>query len=125
MKFTHYLMDYLRDEDGIPLESKKMMQQRITWDYDEMNRIYTDVLGYQPEVYTIMHANTLFNNMNPAVEEVNLENIYKYFKLMFNRKGSCYNDKDDSIYNLTRLQVQPDWTGDNLMAEIEKSVQGR
>ena len=125
MRYTHYLMDYLRDEDDIPLESKKQMQQRITWDYDEMNRIYTDVLGYQPEVYMIMRANTLLNNMNLAVEEINLKNIYKYFKLMFNREELCYNSKDDSIYNLTRMQVQPDWAADRLLAEIEENVRER
>lgn len=124
-KYTHYLMDYLRDEDGIPLESKKQMQQRITYDYDEMNRVYASILGYQPQVYMIMHANTLFNNMNDAVEEINLRNIYKNFKLMFNREGQCYNSRSCSIYNLTRLQVKPDWTSDKLLLEIEKNAEGR
>lgn len=125
VSYTHYLMDYLRDEDGIPLESKKQMQQRITLDYDEMNRIYEDILGYQPDAYMIMHANALFNNMNPAVEEINLENIFKYFKLMFNREGSCSNTKEDSIYNLTRLRVKPGWTGDRLLLEIDRNIEGR
>lgn len=119
MRFTHYLMDYLRDEDDIPLESKKQMQQRITYDYDEMNRIYTSVLGYQPKAYMIMHANALFTNMNPAVEEINLQNIYRHFSLLFNRDVSCFNSKIDSIYNLTRLQVQPGWTEERLLMEIE------
>jgi hypothetical protein len=125
IKYTHYLMDYLRDDDGIPLESKEQMKQRITWDYDEMNRIYKDDLGYQPEVYMIMHANTLFSNMNPAVEEINLSNIYKHFILMFNRQGLCFNSKGDSVYNLTRVQVQPDWTVERLLTEIELNVHKR
>lgn len=123
IQYTHYLMDYLRDENGIPIESKKQMEERITYDYDEMNKIYKDVLGYQPKVYMIMHAGSIFNNMNAAVQEINLKNIYKYFDIMFARKESSYNTKNDSIYNLTRLQVNPDWTGDMLISQIKKDIQ--
>lgn len=122
MQYTHYLMDYLRDENGIPLESKKQMEERITYDYDEMNKVYKDVLGYQPKIYMIMHAGSIFNNMNTAVQEANLKSIYKYFDIMFARKGSGYNTKNDSIYNLTSLEVNPDWTGDMLISQIKKDM---
>lgn len=117
--YTHYLMDYLRDVDGVPTESKEEMEERINWDYDKMNEIYTESLGYNPKAYMIMHANKINGNMNEAVEDVNLENIYKYFEVLFNREGSCYNTYSDSIYDLTRMQVGSDWSVNKLLMEIE------
>ncbi len=119
LEYNHYLMDYLRDEYGVPIESKSEMQERITWDYEQMYRIYMKSLGYQPDIYMIMHGNSIFENMNSAVEKVNLENVYKYFKIMFNREESCYNTSKDSMYNLTRMQVKPNWSVNKLLMEIE------
>lgn len=117
--YTHYLMDYLRDVDGVPTESKEEMEERINWDYDKMNEIYTESLGYNPKAYMIMHANKINGNINEAVEAINLENIYKYFNILFNREGSCYNTYSDSIYDLTRMQVGSDWSVNKLLMEIE------
>lgn len=117
--YTHYLMDYLRDVDGVPTETKEEMRDRINWDYDKMNEIYTESLGYNPKAYMIMHANKINGNMNEAVETANLENIYKYFDVLFNREGSCYNTYSDSVYDLTRMQVGSDWSVNKLLMEIE------
>lgn len=120
-KFTynHYLMDYLRDEYGVPTETKEEMINRINWDYDKINEVYTKYLGYLPKTYTIMHSGSLGVNMNDAVEKVNYENIYKYFDVLFNREGNCYNTYNDSLYNLTRMQVGADWSVNKLLMEIE------
>lgn len=118
-EYNHYLMDYLRDVDGLPLETKSEMIDRINWDYSKMNEIYNKELGYNPKVYMIMHANALNQDMNDAVEAVNLENINKYFKILFNREGSCYNTYSDSLYDLTRMQVGADWSVNKLLLEIE------
>lgn len=117
--YTHYLMDYLRDVDGVPTETREEMRDRINWDYDKMNEIYTENLGYNPKAYMIMHANNINGNMNEAVETANLENIYKYFDVLFNREGSCYNTYSDSVYDLTRMQVGSDWSVNKLLMEIE------
>ncbi|MGL4912348.1 MAG: polysaccharide deacetylase family protein [Romboutsia sp.] len=117
--YTHYLMDYIRDEDGIPLETKEEMRDRINWDYSQMDKIYNEAIGYNPKAYMIMHSNKLNENMNSAVEAVNLENIYKNFEILFNREGSCYNTYSDSLYDLTRMQVGADWSVNKLLMEIE------
>lgn len=119
VEYNHYLMDYLRDQDGVPTESKQEMINRISWDYDQMNEIYTNALNNSVKPYMIMHANSLFGNMNDAVEKVNLEKIYEYFPLLFNREGSCYNTDETSLYNLTRMQVGADWSVNKLLMEIE------
>lgn len=119
-EYNHYLMDYLRDQDGIPVESKLEMIDRITWDYDQMNEIYTEKLTFPVQAYAIMHANSLVNeSMNGAVADVNLQKIHEYFPLLFNREGSCYNDEKTSIYNLTRMQVGADWSTNKLLMEIK------
>lgn len=118
-EYTHYLMDYIRDTDGVPQETKEEMTDRINWDYAKMDEIYNESIGYTPKAYMIMHANELNNNMNDAVEDVNLENINKYFKILFNREGSCYNTYSDSLYDLTRMQVGADWSVNKLLLEIE------
>ena len=119
VEYNHYLMDYLRDQDGVPTESKQEMINRISWDYDQMNEIYTNALNNSVKPYMIMHANSLFGNMNDVVEKVNLEKIYEYFPLLFNREGSCYNTDETSLYNLTRMQVGADWSVNKLLMEIE------
>ena len=119
-EYNHYLMDYLRDQDGIPVESKLEMIDRITWDYDQMNEIYTEKLTFPVQAYAIMHANSLVNeSMNGAVADVNWQKIHEYFPILFNREGSCYNDEKTSIYNLTRMQVGADWSTNKLLMEIK------
>lgn len=118
-EYTHYLMDYLRDVDGVPTETTKEMRERIYWDYKKMSEIYNESIGYDPKVYMIMHANSIYENMNADVEAYNLDNIHRYFKVLFNREGSCYNTYSDSIYNLTRMQVGADWSTNKLLLEIE------
>lgn len=118
-EYNHYLMDYLRDQDGIPVESKSEMIDRITWDYDQMNEIYTEKLTFPVEAYAIMHANSLGQSMNDAVADVNLKKIHEYFPMLFNREGSCFNDEKTSVYNLTRMQVGADWSTNKLLMEIK------
>lgn len=118
-EYNHYLMDYLRDQDGIPVESKSQMIDRITWDYDQMNKVYTENLTAPVEAYAIMHANSLGGSMNDAVAEVNIDKIYEYFPMLFNREGSCFNDVKTSVYNLTRMQVGADWSTNKLLMEIK------
>ncbi len=117
--YNHYLMDYLRDNDGIPVETTKEMTERINWDYQMMEQIYTEAMGYIPKSYVIMHAGGIFGNTPQAVQNANLENIYRMFDVMFNQEGSCYNGASRNPYNLTRMQVSPDWSVNNLIMQIE------
>jgi peptidoglycan/xylan/chitin deacetylase (PgdA/CDA1 family) len=39
-KYNHYLMDYLRDENGYPLESYQAMKNRISFDYEKLDDVY-------------------------------------------------------------------------------------
>ncbi|MEF2965306.1 polysaccharide deacetylase family protein [Paenibacillus sp. M1] len=120
--YNHYLMDFIRDENMIPLEDRDEMEARIKGDYDAMQDIYTETLGYVPSVYMIMHANALGEGMNRLVTEANNDNIGKLFRIHFNREGKALNSPDESILDLTRVQPAPYWSTNHLLMKIAKDT---
>jgi hypothetical protein len=117
-KYNHYLMDFIRDEYDIPRETYNQMADRINFDYDEMDRIYTEELGELPGVYVLMHSNTGMFGENEKVSAVNQERIFELFDLNFNREGYSLNTLDSSRYDLTRMQPQPYWKTNHLLMRI-------
>lgn len=120
--YNHYLMDFLRDDNMIPVEDKSEMRVRIDEDYKAMKDIYSDALGYVPSVYMIMHANALHEGMNRLVSDANSENIQDLFKMHFNREGQTYNTSQASLYDLTRVQPAPYWFTNHLLMKIQKDT---
>ena len=118
-KYNHYLMDYLRDEKGYPLESYQAMKNRISFDYEKLQNVYTEKLGYVPQAYVLMHANTGMFGNNHKVSDVNGYWIQKLFQMNFNREGYSYNDRQSSIYDLTRMQPQAYWPANHLLMRIK------
>ncbi|WP_042470634.1 polysaccharide deacetylase family protein [Bacillus ndiopicus] len=119
--YNHYLMDFIRDEYMIPTETRGEMEERIAEDYELMREIYTETLGEVPKAYAIMHANSLYNNMDALAENANDKHIKEQFKMNFNLELDAYNDADANIYNLSRLQVSPYWPTNHLMMKIQQS----
>jgi hypothetical protein len=118
-KYNHYLMDYLRDDKGYPLESYQAMKNRISFDYEKLRDVYTDKIGYVPQAYVLMHANTGMFGNNHKVSDVNGYWIQKLFQMNFNREGYSYNDRQSSIYDLTRMQPQAYWPANHLLMRIK------
>lgn len=116
--YTHYLMDFIRDANGVPIENRDEMEARISEDYERMRSIYEDSLGYVPRAYMIMHANTLYNGMNPLVEAVNDKGIRELFRLHFNREGNALNTQADDPMNLSRVQPAPYWETNHLIMQL-------
>ncbi|MDD6629017.1 MAG: glycoside hydrolase [Lachnospiraceae bacterium] len=117
-KYNHYLMDYIRDEYEIPRESYEQMKARIDYDYDEMERIYTEELGDMPGLYVLMHSNTGMFGENEKVSAVNQARIYELFTMNFNREGYALNTRESSLYDLTRMQPQSYWHANHLLMRI-------
>lgn len=116
--YNHYLMDYLRDKDGIPKEGYNRMKERISRDYRSMRETYRDDLGYVPDTYALMHANTGRFGTNDQVSAVNDQWIHTLFKTNFNREGFCLNQKNSSAYDLTRMEPQPHWFVNHLLMRV-------
>lgn len=122
-KYNHYLMDYIRDENGIPLESYDEMKQRIDNDYKSLSNMYNKDIGYVPTLYALMHSNTGKFGTNDKVSEINGEWIEKIFSMNFNREGYSLNLPDSSIYDLTRVQPQAYWSTNHLLMRIWDDTQ--
>ncbi|WP_239614051.1 polysaccharide deacetylase family protein [Cohnella mopanensis] len=120
--YNHYLMDFIRDSNMIPVENRAEMEARITADYTQMNKIYTDKLGFVPNVYMIMHANAMNGSMNRLVSDVNLANIQQIFKMHYNREGDSFNSLSDSKYDLTRIQPASYWFTNHLLMKIREDT---
>ncbi|WML33359.1 glycoside hydrolase [Clostridium sp. OS1-26] len=117
-QYNHYLMDYIRDEHGIPMESYEEMKERINNDYGMLSNIYNKELGYIPSLYVLMHSNTGKFGTNDKASEVNSKWIKELFSMNFNREGYSLNLQSNSIYDLTRVQPQAYWSTNHLLMRI-------
>jgi len=121
-KYNHYLMDYIRDEYGIPKESYNRMKERISYDYEAVRDTYTKSIGYVPGMYILMHSNTGSFGNNDKVSAVNESWIKTLFKMNFNREGFSFNQRNSSLYDLTRMQPQAYWYTNHLLMRIKDDI---
>jgi hypothetical protein len=116
--YNHYLMDYIRDENRIPVEDISQLTNRINYDYNEMVNIYEYALDKVPLLYSLMHSNTGKFGTNNKASIVNEENIKNTFQINFNRDGYAANTGEEDLYDLTRLSPKPDWYANHLLMRI-------
>ncbi|MBU2701937.1 hypothetical protein Ga0466249_003064 [Sporomusaceae bacterium BoRhaA] len=121
-KYNHYLMDYIRDEYGVPKESYVKMKERIAYDYEALRDSYTQSIGYVPGMYILMHSNTGSFGNNDRVSAINEYWIKELFKMNFNREGFSFNQRNSSIYDLTRMQPQAYWSTNHLLMRIKYDI---
>lgn len=116
--YNHYLMDYIRDEDNVPIESYDEMKERIDYDYETSAKIYEEKLGKNPDLYILMHSNTGQFGTNNKASSINEKWIKELYKMNFNREGYSLNTDESSIYDLTRIQPQAYWPTNHLLMRI-------
>ena len=121
-RYNHYLMDYIRDEHGVPKESYEVMKKRIDYDYQELRDEYREGLGAVPQLHVLMHANTGSFGNNDRVSAINEKWIKELFGMNFNREGYALNDRKSSIYDLTRMQPQAYWYPNHLLMRIKYDI---
>lgn len=117
-KYNHYLMDYIRDEYGVPKETYQQMKNRIMTDYQLLEDSYTEGISYVPKLHVLMHANTEMYGNNQRVSAVNEEMIKDMFAMNFNREGFSVNNEECNLYDLTRMQPQAYWSPNHLLMRI-------
>lgn len=121
-KYNHYLMDYIRDKYNVPRESYSHMKSRISYDYTRMKELYEELLGELPKAHVLMHSNTGRFGNSRDVSDVNEKWIRELFPMNFNREGYCLNQRNSSIYDLTRMQPQPYWPINHLLMRIKYDI---
>ncbi len=117
-EYNHFLMDFLRDEYDIPIESVEQMKKRVANDYELMQQEYRAKLGNTPGLYILMHSNTGQFATDSLVSVENERWMSQIFGMNFNREMFCFNDLDTDLYDLTRMQPQPTWTVNHLLTRI-------
>lgn len=117
--YNHYLMDYIRDKDRIPVETLDHMKRRVGYDYSRLRELYQNGIGYVPPVYVLMHSNTGKFGNALSVSRENEKWIRELFTINFNREGYSFNKRDSSLYDLTRMQPQPYWPVNHLLMRIK------
>ena len=120
--YNHYLMDYIRDANDLPMETNSQMRSRISGDYELMKKSYNKGLGKVPPAYILLHSNTGMFGENDKVSEVNEEEIASTFTMNFNREGYSLNNTESSIYDLTRLEPQANWYTNHLLMRIRDDL---
>lgn len=113
--YNHYLMDFIRDENDVPLESYSGMSERVNSDYSLMKKTYEKEIGYLPPLYVLMHSNTGKFASNERVSGVNELALRATFHGNFNREGFCLNRAETDPYDLTRMQPQAYWSTNHLL----------
>lgn len=117
-RYNHYLMDYRRDQDEVPLEITSQMAQRIENDYVLMDNSYSDYVGFVPKAYALMHSNSGQFGTHDAASIENERWIKDIYEINFNRDGYAYNDRSVSIYDLSRMQAQGGWSTNHLLMRL-------
>lgn len=117
-RYDHYLMDFLRDRQGVPMETQEQMAERIAEEYRLMASIYTNKLDRMPLLYTILHANTGQFATNDQVSIENERWIRTLYPLNFNREMRAWNDASVDPLNLTRMQPQAYWSVNHLLMRV-------
>lgn len=118
-RYNHYLMDFLRDEDEVPLESNVEMAVRVEKEYELMDQVFTEGLGKLPPGYTLMHANTGKFGSHDLVSAENERQIKEKFQYNFNREGYARNNRDNTVYDLTRMQPYAHWSANHLLMRLQ------
>ncbi len=120
--YNHYLKDYIRDERSIPVETYDGMKERIDYDYRRMKELYEAETGEVPAVYAMEYANSGESTSNANVRALNEQWIYSLFDMNFNRSGYSVNNRNNSIYDLTRIQPKAHWSTNHLLMRIADDI---
>lgn len=120
--YNQYLMDFLRDENKLPVETIASMRRRVEGEYNLMSDIYEYEMEKVPRAYVLMHSNTGNFGNNDKVSAANAESMSKIFDMNFNREGSAYNSSDVSIFDLTRMQPQACWSVNHMLMRIKEDL---
>lgn len=120
--YNQYLMDFLRDEDKLPIETIATMKRRVSTEYNLMQELYENEMNKVPRAYVLMHSNTGNFGNNDKVSAANIDSMSKIFDMNFNREGSAYNSSDISVYDLTRMQPQAYWSANHMLMRLKDDL---
>lgn len=111
----YFLTDFLRDSNGLPVETEEQMRDRLAAYYKESFEPLAKLMPEPPKAFVMMPANSFNAAMPHAVKEANRDLVQQYFQMAFTREGAAFNSAVDDRFALTRVQIKPEWTEQHLM----------
>lgn len=100
-------------------EDDEAFRQRLTADYVKAASILKDICGHRVIAYLHPYSDTGAGaGADPLAADINRLGVESNYFLAFSRVGNPFNGPESDRYNLTRLRVQGDWTGQRLVSEL-------
>lgn len=122
---SYFLTDFLRDPTGLPKETDEQMRARLAEYYKESFEPLSKLTEGLPLAFVMMPSNSFNSSMPYVVEEANRKLAQQYFQMAFTREGTSFNSAVDDMFELTRMQVKPDWTDEHLIEVLGLATVGR
>jgi len=114
----HFLANRIWKRGAI--EDDAAFLNRITDDYRRAREILKKN-GAQPVAYVFPFADTgAAAKQDPLVAAANAKAVRQFHEIAFAKAGTPYNEPNVDPYDLSYLPVPPEWTGGQLVAELEK-----
>ena len=115
----HFLTRRIWD-DG-EQESGDAFAERVANDYSRSEQILQSVSKKPVDVYLYAFAdNGTSAGADPAAAKLNREALAAHYQAAVTRAGDPFNGPDSSPYDLTRLRASGTWSGEELIAELDK-----
>jgi len=115
----HFLTQRKWTENGI--ESPEAFQQRVTSDYATCITSIEKETGTHPIAYIYPFADAGRGpEADPEAERINREEVTSLFQMAFVRANNPFNGPGRNPYNLTRLRVPGNLTGEELVQKLER-----
>ncbi len=101
-------------------ETEEEFARRVTEDYRTAAELLTTG-GAPPLLYLYPFADPGTGRLaDPMAAQLNRQVVRDYHQLAITGSGDPFNGLRDNPYHLTRLRARGDWTGEDLLAEIER-----
>ena len=103
-------------------EDDEAFRQRLTEDYVKAAGILKSPFATTGSLLTciLMPTPATGAGADPLAADINRLGVETNYLLAFSRAGNPFNGPESDRYNLTRLRVQGDWTGQRLVSELAK-----
>jgi len=117
---TGHFLTRRKWEEG-ELESPEAYEQRVADDYAACIENINEETGVHPIAYIYPFADAGRGpEADPEAERINREQVMKHFQMAFVHAGNPFNGPGRNPYNLTRLRVPGDISGEALVQKLER-----
>jgi len=116
----YFLLSRRWDPDLPGLESWEDYAERLRFEFEQSQAQLADLSNGTPLATVLFPSNFVDPDSRSIVSVSVLEAARAQFQLAFARAGDAFNSRETDAFNLTRMEVPPDWDAARLLAELER-----